>query len=62
MQMQWASLYRAGGTLVLGSVFKSIIERTKMNLNLQNQYPEPWLKYAFTELHKIFFRALKVSC
>lgn len=48
------SLQGAGGTIVLGSVFKSILERTKMDDRLQSQFPELWLKNAFSELHKVF--------
>ena len=46
------SIQGAGGALVLGSVFESIIERTK--LSEARQYPEKWVKNAFIELHKVF--------
>ncbi len=48
------SMQGAGGALVLGSAFHSIIERTRLagdNLNLS---AERWLKNSFTELHKLF--------
>ena len=48
------SMQGAGGALVMGSVFDAILERTKLNLDLQNLYPEKWLKLAFIELHKVF--------
>lgn len=48
------SMQGAGGALVLGSVFESIIERTRLVDNMKIQSPERWLKNAFTELHKVF--------
>lgn len=48
------SMQGAGGALVLGSVFQSIIERTHINPREQTQSPEAWLKHAFVELHKVF--------
>lgn len=48
------SMQGAGGALVLGSVFQSIIERTHINTRDQNHSPEAWLKSAFVELHKVF--------
>lgn len=48
------SMQGAGGALVIGSVFESIIERTKVSSEVQNSYPERWLKNAFIELHKVF--------
>ncbi|PJZ51766.1 SpoIIE family protein phosphatase [Leptospira adleri] len=47
------SMQGAGGALVLGSVFKAIVERSRY-LDVMNQYPETWLKNAFIELHNIF--------
>ncbi len=48
------SIQGAGGILVLGSVFQSIIQRTK-NYPLESEnYPEFWIKKAFKELHKVF--------
>lgn len=48
------SIQGAGGALVLGSLFQSIIERTKLSALISNQSPERWLKNTFVELHKIF--------
>lgn len=48
------SIQGAGGTLVLGAVFQSIIERTKMVRNSQDTFPEQWLKNTFTELQRVF--------
>lgn len=48
------SIQGAGGILVLGSVFHSIIERTSAMKAIREQYPERWLKNSFIELHKIF--------
>jgi len=48
------SMQGAGGVLVLGSVFHSILERTKLSPQAQNVFPEQWLKYMFVELHRIF--------
>lgn len=43
----------AGGALVLGSVFKAILERSRY-LDVMNLFPEHWLKNTFIELHNIF--------
>lgn len=48
------SMQGAGGALVLGAVFESIIERTRLVDTMKDQSPERWLKNAFTELHKVF--------
>jgi tetratricopeptide (TPR) repeat protein len=48
------SMQGAGGTLVLGAVFNSILERTKMSPIVRDQFPERWLKNSFTELQRIF--------
>lgn len=48
------SMQGAGGALVLGSVFESMITRTQMSSDAKDMYPERWLKNAFIELHKIF--------
>jgi serine phosphatase RsbU (regulator of sigma subunit) len=48
------SIQGAGGALILGSVFGAIIERTNSVKNLQDQYPERWIKNTFLELHKTF--------
>ncbi|MCS6971764.1 MAG: SpoIIE family protein phosphatase, partial [Leptospiraceae bacterium] len=48
------SMQGAGGILVLGSVFQSIIDRTKLSPKDQDVFPEQWLKYTFIELHRVF--------
>ncbi|TGL90919.1 phosphatase [Leptospira congkakensis] len=48
------SLQGAAGALVLGAVFRSIIERTKNREEYQNRYPEQWLREVFDELNKTF--------
>ncbi|MCB1173083.1 MAG: SpoIIE family protein phosphatase [Leptospiraceae bacterium] len=48
------SIQGAGGVLVLGSVFESMINRTQGSSAAQAVYPERWLKNAFLELHKVF--------
>ncbi len=48
------SLQGAGGALVLGSVFESIINRNRYRTSAQNYYPENWIKESFLELHRVF--------
>lgn len=48
------SIQGAGGALVLGAVFDSLIERTRLEEGFKSYYPERWLKKAFVELHKVF--------
>lgn len=48
------SIQGAGGVLVLGTVFKSIIQRTISTDYGKTVYPEKWLKDAFIEMHKAF--------
>lgn len=48
------SMQGAGGILVLGSVFQSVIDRTKLSPKEQDVFPEHWLKYTFVELHRVF--------
>lgn len=48
------SMQGAGGALVLGSVFASIIERTKNATNGRDVAPENWLRGAFFELNRVF--------
>ena len=48
------SLQGAGGAIVFGSVFFSIIERTNQSILMKDQSPERWIKNAFIELHKVF--------
>ncbi|HMY44328.1 MAG TPA: SpoIIE family protein phosphatase, partial [Leptospiraceae bacterium] len=48
------SIQGAGGALVLGTVFKSILSRTQVSSYFQNRYPEQWLKEMFLELQSVF--------
>jgi len=48
------SLQGAGGAIVFGSVFFSIIQRTKTFAANKDLTPERWLKDTFIELHKVF--------
>lgn len=48
------SMQGAGGALVLGAVFESVIDRTMLAQNYQDQYPERWLKNVFIDLQRIF--------
>ena len=48
------SVQGAGGALVLGAIFQSIIERTKVTRSEQTKSPERWLKDTFIEIHKVF--------
>lgn len=48
------SIQGAGGSLILGSVFQSIVERTQLSPTMSEQSPENWLKQAFIEMHRVF--------
>ncbi|HQI21284.1 MAG TPA: 7TM diverse intracellular signaling domain-containing protein, partial [Leptospiraceae bacterium] len=48
------SIQGAGGALVLGTVFKSLITRTQTSTLLQSRMPERWLKECFLELQNTF--------
>jgi len=48
------SMQGAGGALVLGVVFKSVINRTRLSSHARNKRPERWLKDCFVELQNIF--------
>lgn len=48
------SIQGAGGALVLGTVFKSMVSRTQMTAEAQDKYPEQWLKECFLELQNVF--------
>lgn len=48
------SIQGAGGALVLGTVFKSMVSRTQMSAEAQDRYPEQWLKECFLELQNVF--------
>ncbi|TGM36220.1 stage II sporulation protein E [Leptospira levettii] len=48
------SMQGAGGALVFGSVFQSIVQRTKTDPGFKNQSPEDWLRSNLQELQLIF--------
>lgn len=48
------SIQGAGGILVLGSVFKSILQRTHSSYTNISLYPEKWIKNSFLEMQRIF--------
>ncbi len=48
------SIQGAGGILVMGAIFKSIVERTKASPLSQKIYPETWLINAFNEMRGVF--------
>ncbi len=48
------SIQGAGGILVLGSLMRAIIERTKISPIEREFYPERWLKNALSEMQLVF--------
>lgn len=48
------SIQGAGGALVLGAVYNSVIIRSRMDPDSANRSPERWLKDCFTDLQKVF--------
>lgn len=48
------SMQGAGGALVLGVVFQSVIKRTHLKAENRNRTPERWIKECFIELQAIF--------
>ncbi|MBX7056982.1 MAG: SpoIIE family protein phosphatase [Leptospirales bacterium] len=48
------SIQGAGGALVLGALFKSILSRTAMRESIQQRSPEQWLREGFLEMHDVF--------
>lgn len=48
------SIQGAGGILVLGSVFHSILQRSFTSEKAADVFPEVWVKLTFKEMHKIF--------
>lgn len=48
------SLQGSGGALVLGSVLKALVERTRLNSVLQDVTPADWLLQAMREIHQVF--------
>lgn len=59
------SLQGAGGVLVFGSAFNSILTRNKSSQTVQNFFPEVWIKNTFVDLHKVletFECSMLISC
>ena len=48
------SLQGSGGALVLGSVLKALVERTRLNSVLQDIAPSDWLLQAIREIPQVF--------
>lgn len=48
------SLQGSGGSLVLGSVLKALVERTRMAPVLQNVSAAEWLLHTVQEIHQVF--------
>ena len=48
------SIQGAGGSLVLGTVFKSILQRNHSLSHTRNMFPELWMKESFRELQNVF--------
>lgn len=48
------SMQGAGGALVFGAVFQSIVQRTKSNKIFRENSPEEWLSSSLEEMHRIF--------
>lgn len=48
------SLQGAAGALIVGSVFESMVQRTRIDPPSSNTMPEIWLRNAYLELQKIF--------
>ncbi|TGK38663.1 stage II sporulation protein E [Leptospira gomenensis] len=48
------SIQGAGGALVLGAVYNSVVIRSKMDPDSSDRSPERWLKDCFTDLQKVF--------
>ena len=59
------SVQGAGGALVLGTVFRSLLTRTQQSPAYQKKFPERWLKDAFVELQDVFVTfdgTMLISC
>lgn len=48
------SIQGAGGALVFGSAFKSIVNQTRFSEERQQRYPEVWLRDTYAELQSTF--------
>ncbi len=47
------SIQGAGGALIMGTVFKSVVARTEKNSGIQELHPEQWLHLCFQELRDL---------
>ncbi|MCR9140905.1 MAG: SpoIIE family protein phosphatase [bacterium] len=47
------SMQGAGGALIMGTVFKTIITRTQKSAKIQASYPEQWLRQCYQELQSV---------
>ncbi len=48
------SVQGAGGALVLGTVFQSIVDRTSRSRRMMKLYPEVWLRDCYKDLQNVF--------
>ncbi|WP_243393264.1 SpoIIE family protein phosphatase [Leptospira perolatii] len=48
------SMQGAGGALIMGTVFKTIVTRTQNSSEMQNRFPEQWLHQCYQELKHVF--------
>ncbi len=48
------SIQGAGGALVLGTVFKSVVTRSQLTAAARSKFPEQWLRECFFELQSVF--------
>ncbi len=48
------SMQGAGGALIMGTVFKTIVTRTQSTTEMQEIFPEQWLKRCYEELKSVF--------
>lgn len=48
------SMQGAGGALIMGTVFKTIITRTQQSSKMRELYPEQWLRQCYQELQSVF--------
>ena len=59
------SIQGAGGSIVIGAVFSTLLERTRYSVDMKSHSPERWLHYAYKELDRVFFSFggnMLVSC
>ncbi|TGM98542.1 SpoIIE family protein phosphatase [Leptospira dzoumogneensis] len=48
------SMQGAGGALIMGTIFKTIVTRTQNTLEMQELFPEHWLRRCYHELKSVF--------